>query len=108
MDSDDDVGVIARADDLGNGYFGNVDYELGSACIAKVRGFNRAEDMYNITNPLKGLKKPRSKPRLDSLSKEDEKAIYAATEPCFKRAPFEERQRLQHRLRTAKLKEHFV
>ena len=46
--------------------------------------FNRAEDMYNITNPLKGLKKPRSKPRLDSLSKEDEKTLYAATEPCFK------------------------
>lgn len=46
--------------------------------------FNRAEDMYNITNPLKGLKKPTSKPRLDSLSKEDEKALYAATEPCFK------------------------
>jgi len=46
--------------------------------------FNRAEDMYNIANPLKGLKKPMSKPRLDSLSEEHEKAIYAATEPCFR------------------------
>ena len=58
MDSDDDVGVVARADDVGNGYFGNVDYELGSACIAKVRDFNRAEDM--ICSPLDSLSKTSS------------------------------------------------
>jgi integrase len=44
---------------------------------------NRAEEMYGIANPLKGLKKPAYQPRLDSFSEEDEKAIYAATEECF-------------------------
>ena len=46
--------------------------------------FNRAEEMYDIANPLKGLKKPASQPRLHSLSEEDEKALYEATEPCFR------------------------
>jgi len=36
-----------------------------------------------VTNPLKGLKKPRSQPRLVSFSPEDEKALYDATEECF-------------------------
>lgn len=58
MDSDDDLGVVARADDAGNGYFGNVDYELGSACIAKVRDFNRAEDM--ICSAVDSLSKSSS------------------------------------------------
>jgi len=46
--------------------------------------FNRAEDMYGIPNPLKGLKKPRAQPRLQSFSEEDEKAMYEATEECFR------------------------
>ncbi len=46
--------------------------------------FNRAEEMYGISNPLKGLKKPKENPRLASISPEDEKAIYEATEPCFR------------------------
>ena len=45
--------------------------------------FNRAEEMYGVVNPLKGLKKPRPKPRLHSFGAEDEKALYGATEPCF-------------------------
>jgi len=45
--------------------------------------FNRAEEMHGVANPLKGLKKPSSRPRLDSISGEDEKALYGATEPCF-------------------------
>ena len=46
--------------------------------------FNRAEEMYDIANPLKGLKKPTSKPRLQSISPEDEQTLYDATEPCFR------------------------
>ena len=46
--------------------------------------FNRAEEMDNISNPLKGLKKPPSQPRLQSLNQEDEQAIYEATEECFR------------------------
>jgi len=45
--------------------------------------FNRAEEMHGIPNPLKGLKKPRAQPRLQSFSPEDEKALYEATEECF-------------------------
>lgn len=45
--------------------------------------FNRAEDMFGIVNPIKGLKRPKENPRLASLSPEDEKAIYEVTEPCF-------------------------
>jgi len=46
--------------------------------------FNRAEEIYDIANPLKGLKKPASQPRLQSFSEEDEKTLYAATEECFR------------------------
>lgn len=46
--------------------------------------FNRAEEMFGIANPLKGLKKPTPKPRLQSISPEDEKIIYANLEPQFK------------------------
>jgi len=46
--------------------------------------FNRAEEMFDVPNPLKGLKKPASQPRLQSLSPEDEQALYEATEECFR------------------------
>ena len=46
--------------------------------------FNRAEDLFGIANPIKGLKKPKPKPRLASISPEDEKKLYAATEPRFR------------------------
>jgi len=46
--------------------------------------FNHAEEMYSVPSPLKGLKKPQSRPRLDSFSREDEEAIYGATEERFR------------------------
>jgi integrase len=46
--------------------------------------FNRAEEMHGVASPLKGLKKPASRPRLQSIGAKDEKALYAATEPCFR------------------------
>jgi integrase len=45
--------------------------------------FNRAEHLFDVPNPLKGLKKPRSQPRLASFSAEDEQRLYAATEDRF-------------------------
>ena len=46
--------------------------------------FNYAEEQYEVPNPLKGLKKPVSQPRLHSLSREDEETIYGATEERFR------------------------
>lgn len=45
--------------------------------------FNRAEEMFSIPNPIKGLKRPKSEPRLASITPEDEQTLYSATEPCF-------------------------
>jgi integrase len=42
--------------------------------------FNYAEENFGVPSSLKGLKKPGSRPRLHSIGKEDEEAIYAATE----------------------------
>jgi integrase len=45
--------------------------------------FNHARQEHGIHNPLKGLKKPASRPRLQSLSPEEETRIYAATDEAF-------------------------
>ncbi|QDU47870.1 tyrosine-type recombinase/integrase [Gimesia panareensis] len=45
--------------------------------------FNRAEEMFGVVNPIKGLKKPKENPRLASLSPEEEQALYDICEPCF-------------------------
>ena len=45
--------------------------------------FNRAEEMFGITNPIKGLKRPKPQPRLASIFPVDEQAMYDATESCF-------------------------
>ncbi len=55
-----------------------------SVIAVVLAAFNRAEEMYGIPNPLKGFKKPRAQPRLQSFSAEDEKALYEATEECFR------------------------
>jgi integrase len=54
-----------------------------SVIAVVLAAFNRAEEMFGIPNPLKGLKKPRAQPRLQSIGAEDEKALYEATEECF-------------------------
>lgn len=46
--------------------------------------FNYCQDNHEVSNPLKGFKKPASQPRLHSLSAEDEKALYGACDPAFK------------------------
>jgi integrase len=55
-----------------------------SALSIVLAAFNHAEENHDVANPLKGLKKPPSQPRLLSFSKEDEEAIYAATDEPFR------------------------
>ncbi|MBL8798467.1 MAG: site-specific integrase, partial [Planctomycetia bacterium] len=44
--------------------------------------FNLAENTYEVRNPLAGLKKPPTRPRLQSFAPDDEQALYgAAAEP---------------------------
>jgi integrase len=40
--------------------------------------------MYDVPNPLRGLKKPPLQPRLHSLSDEDEAVVLSATDECFR------------------------
>jgi integrase len=46
--------------------------------------FNHAQEMHDLPNPLKGLKKPPSQPRLSSLAPSDEEAVYQATDEAFR------------------------
>lgn len=54
-----------------------------SVIAVVLAAFNRAEEMFGISNPLKGLKKPKSEPRLASFAPDEERAVYEATESCF-------------------------
>lgn len=55
-----------------------------SAIAIVLAAFNHGEEMFEIPNPLKGMKRPAAKPRLQSLSPEDEQALLGATEQCFR------------------------
>jgi integrase len=46
--------------------------------------FNHAQENHDVPNPLKGLKKPSARPRLLSFAKEDEEALYGATDEPFR------------------------
>lgn len=46
--------------------------------------FNHIQNEHGIRNPLKGLKKPPSRPRLQSISPEDEPILYGATDEAFR------------------------
>jgi integrase len=46
--------------------------------------FNYAQETRGIRNPLAGLKKPAANPRLQSLAREDEDALYAACDEPFR------------------------
>ncbi len=54
-----------------------------SAIAIVVAAFNRAEEMFGVVNPLKGLKRPVSQPRLQSINPEDEQTLYQTVEPRF-------------------------
>jgi integrase len=46
--------------------------------------FNLADREHSVRSPLKGLKKPGHRPRLQSISPVDEQAIYGATDKAFR------------------------
>jgi integrase len=46
--------------------------------------FNHAETEHGVRSSLKGLKKPPQRPRLSSLTPEEEQAIYGATDEAFR------------------------
>ena len=45
--------------------------------------FNHAQEMFDLPNPLKGLKKPPAQPRLQSFTDEDEQALYEAADEAL-------------------------
>jgi hypothetical protein len=49
-----------------------------------IAAFNYCQDNHGVPSPLKGLKKPPSKPRLHSLSEADEEAMLQAADPPFR------------------------
>jgi integrase len=51
--------------------------------VTILAAFRYAQEMHDVPNPLRGLKKPPAQPRLHSLSPEDEQALYQATDACF-------------------------
>jgi len=46
--------------------------------------FNHSQREHGVRNPLKGLKKPPHRPRLQSIAPADEQAIYGATDEAFR------------------------
>jgi len=55
-----------------------------NAITSVLAAFNYAQEMHDVPNPLKGLKKPPPQPRLHSLSAEDEEALYQTADQCFR------------------------
>ena len=46
--------------------------------------FNYAQEMYDVQSPLRGLKKPPQRPRLQSFGTDDERLLYSATDKPFR------------------------
>jgi integrase len=55
-----------------------------NAITIVMAAFNLAQNEHGVRNPLKGLKKPPPRPRLQSLSPEEELAVYEATDGAFR------------------------
>ncbi|MFO1045242.1 MAG: tyrosine-type recombinase/integrase [Planctomycetaceae bacterium] len=54
-----------------------------NAMTIVLAAFNHASEAYGIPHLLRGLKKPPQKPRLLSISAEDEQELYSATDEAF-------------------------
>ena len=54
-----------------------------NALTIVLAALNHARDVHDVPHRLKGLKKPPSRPRLHSLSEQDEAALYEATDEVF-------------------------
>jgi len=59
-----------------------------SVIAVTLAAFNYVQENFEIPNPLKGLKKPKSQPRLLSFSKEDEELVYKTTDEPFRQFLF--------------------
>ena len=55
-----------------------------NAITVVLAAFNHVQEMHDVPHRLKGLKKPPPRPRLHSLSKEDEETLLEATDDCFR------------------------
>lgn len=55
----------------------------GGVISVILAAFNRAEDLFGIPNPLKGLKKPKAEPRLASFTPDEEQTLHDNLEPNF-------------------------
>jgi integrase len=55
-----------------------------SAIAIVLAAFNYVANNFGIDNPLQGLKKPQARPRLQSFTREEEEAIYGATDEPFR------------------------
>ena len=55
-----------------------------SVVATVIAAFNYAQNNFDVPNPLKGLKRPASKPRLHSITDEDEKTLFGAVGLHFK------------------------
>lgn len=52
--------------------------------IAAVLGaFKHAHQMYDVPNPIRGMKKPPQRPRLHSINAEEESLLYSVTDEVF-------------------------
>jgi integrase len=55
-----------------------------SVLTVVLAAFNHAAENHSVANPLQGLKKPPARPRLHSLTKDEEEALYAVTDEPFR------------------------
>lgn len=55
-----------------------------NAITVLMAAFNYAQQMHDVPHSLRGLKKPAPRPRLQSFSREDEEAVYQATDQPFR------------------------
>jgi integrase len=55
-----------------------------NAVTAVLSALYHAEENHGIVNPLRGLQKPSARPRLQSLTPEEEGALYGAAEDAFR------------------------
>jgi integrase len=55
-----------------------------SVIAITLAAFNYAAENFGIDNPIQGLKKPPTQPRLQSFTREEEEAIYAVTDEPFR------------------------
>ena len=53
------------------------------AITSVLAAFKHAQEMHDVPNPLRGLKKPPPRPRLASFTAEEEQLVYGATDEPF-------------------------